>query len=203
MSILLRKRKTKNPCARCSLNAKLCICKFIPTLTLKTRILLVVHAKELRRTTNTGKLTLEALPNSAMKIRGIKNEVIDLSDQLTSDYESLLYYPAEGAVELNQNFVKSITKPIQLIVPDGNWRQASKVHIRHQELRDLPRVMIKEKNTSSHHLRAESTSYGMSTLEAIAKALGIIEGPEVQAALMQLYRAKLQNTLKGRGIIFD
>lgn len=203
MNILLRQRKTKNPCSRCGLNPKVCICEFIPKLILKTRILLVVHAKELKRTTNTGKLTLEALPNSIMKIRGIKNEALDLSDQLTSDYQSLLYYPADGAEDLNQNFMKSLTRPVQLIVPDGNWRQASKVHIRHKELRGLPRVMIKEKNTARYHLRAESTSYGMSTLEAIAKALGVIEGLEVEAALMQMYRAKLQNTLKGRGIIFD
>lgn len=203
MNVLLRQRKTKSPCSRCGLNPKLCICELIPTLILKTRILLVVHAKELKRTTNTGKLTLEALPNSILKIRGIKNEALDLSDQLVPDYQSLLYYPSDNAADLNQDFMKSITKPVQLIVPDGNWRQASKVNFRHPELRDLPRVMIKEKNRARHHLRAESTSYGMSTLEAIAKALGVIEGPEVEAALMRLYRAKLQNTLKGRGINLD
>lgn len=195
-----RLRKTKNPCARCGLNPDLCICDLIPILNLKTRILLVVHAKELKRTTNTGKLALEALPNHVMKIRGIKDEPLDLTDQLSENFESLLYYPSEGAVELNQQFMSSITKPVQLIVPDGNWRQASKVHIRHQELKHLPRVMIKEKNTAHHHLRIETTSYGMSTLEAIAKALGVIEGPSVEAALIKLYQAKLQNTLKGRGI---
>ena len=199
----LRQRKTKNPCTRCGLNPILCICDFIPTLDLRTRLLLVVHAKELKRTTNTGKLALEALPNSIMKIRGVINETLDLSDQLSSEYQSILFYPSADAIELNKEFIKSVTKPIQLIVPDGNWRQASKVHIRHLELKNIPRAMINNTNKAEHHLRAETTSYGMSTLEAIAKALGVIEGPAVEAAMMKLYRAKLNNTLKGRGIKID
>lgn len=199
----IRQRKTKTPCLRCGLNSVLCICELIPVLSLKTRVLLVIHTRELKRTTNTGKLALEALVNSAMKIRGIKDQPLDLSDQLMPEYESLLYYPSEDAVILNQSFMKSITKPVQLIVPDGSWRQASKVHIRHSEIGHLQRVMINAENTARHHLRAETTSYGMSTLEAIAKALGVIEGAEVEALLTALYQAKLRNTLIGRGQSYE
>lgn len=199
----LRKRKTKLPCPRCALNPTLCICELIPTLNLATRVLLVVHVKELKRTTNSGRLALEALTNSSLKIRGAIGENLDLSEDLTTEYQSLLFYPSEDAIELNRDFTKAIKQPIQLIVPDGNWRQASKVAIRHTELKDVPRVKITTPNTALHHLRKESTEYGMSTLEAIAKALGVIEGPEVEAKLTKLYRAKLEATLKGRGIISD
>ena len=199
----LRKRKTKLPCLRCGLNPVLCICGLIPELRLATRVLLVVHAKELKRTTNSGRLALEALPNSVLKIRGVIGENLDLTPELQNEFQSLLFYPSEDAVELDKDFMKTIKGPVQLIVPDGNWRQASKVAIRHSELKDIPRVKITVPNTARHHLRAESTAYGMSTLEAIAKALGIIEGPQAEAALMVLYCAKLAATLKGRGIISD
>lgn len=199
----LRKRKTKQPCLRCGLNPILCICGLIPELRLATRVLLVVHAKELKRTTNSGRLALEALPNSALKIRGVIGENLDLTAELQNNFQSLLFYPSEEAAELNADFMKNISRPVQLIVPDGSWRQASKVAIRHRELKDIPRVKITIPNTAQYHLRAESTAYGMSTLEAIAKALGIIEGPETEAALMVLYQAKLAATLKGRGIIFE
>ena len=201
MNVHLRKRKTKNPCVRCGLNPLLCICEIIPKLDLKTRLLLVVHAKELKRTTNSGKLALEALPNSLLLIRGIRGNNLDLSEHLSEDFTSLLFYPAADAHELNAEFMKSIKKPVQLIVPDGNWRQASKVAIRHEELKNIPRVMIKKKNIAIHHLRAESSEYGMSTLEAIAKALGVIEGPATEKSLMTLYEAKLKATLRGRGIL--
>jgi len=191
-------RKIKNPCRRCGLNPQLCICGLIPSLTLRTRVLLVIHARELQRTTNTGKLALEALPNSEVKVRGEDRQRLDLSPSLDPAYHSLLFYPCEDAAELTAAFVAKITQPILLIVPDGNWRQASKIQSRHPELAGIPHVMLKEPNLATRHLRAEHTSYGRSTLEAIAMALGVIEGPEVEAKLQTLYKAKLENTLKGR-----
>lgn len=89
-------------------------------------------------------------------------------------------------------------KPVQLIVPDGNWRQAGKVHGRHHELRDVPHVKISAKNMNTHHLRKEHKSEGLSTLEAIALALTVIEGPAAGEPMMKLYKAKLNATLKGR-----
>lgn len=198
-----RKRKTKDPCPQCFLNRDLCICHLFLQLNLKTRLCLIIHAKELKRTTNTGRLAIHCLTNSELRIRGETPAALDLSDLLTENYRSVLFYPAEGAQELNADFLNQDPRPIQLIVPDGNWRQASKVHYRHPELREIPRVMIKAANQSTHHLRAESSPEGMATLQAIAVAMGIIEGHEVQQKLMEVYNAKLAATLKGRGIIIS
>lgn len=88
---------------------------------------------------------------------------------------------------------------MQLIVPDGNWRQASKVHYRHHELKDVVRVKISTPNLAATHMRAETTEAGMATLEAIARALEIIEGVEVGKMLMEFYQKKLDGTLIGRG----
>jgi len=199
VQMLSRKRKTKEPCDTCFLHESRCICEQIPTLNLKTKVALVVHYKELKRTTNTGRLAIKALTNSEMRIRGEEREALNLSDLLTPEYRSVLFYPSEEAVELNPEFLEQESKPLQLIVPDGNWRQASKVHTRHPELANLPRVMIKKPNHSLHHLRAETTPEGMATLQAIAEALGITEGPLVKKQMMDLYEAKLHATLKGRG----
>lgn len=160
---------------------------------------MIIHAKELKRTTNTGRLALKALTNSEMRVRGEEHTPMDLSDLLSASYRTLLFYPSEGAIELDSRLVSESFLPIQLIVPDGNWRQASKVHYRHPELRDIPRVMISTPNTAMAHIRAETTESGMATLEAIAQALRIIEGEAVGNLLMDLYQKKLEGTLKGRG----
>jgi DTW domain-containing protein YfiP len=196
-----RKRKTKDPCPECFLNRSLCICELIPHLELKTRLCLVVHAKELKRTTNTGRLAVKALVNSEMRIRGADTQALDLSDLLTPEYRTVLFYPSDNALELTREWVRQDPRPVQLIVPDGNWRQASKVHSRHHELKDIPRVRIASANQAVHHLRAESSEEGMATLEAIAKALAVIEGPANAAPLLKLYQAKLEKTLIGRGVL--
>jgi len=194
-----RKRKTKAPCQICFLHLDLCICHLIPKLDLKTRLCLVIHAKELKRTTNTGRLAIEALVNSEMRVRGEDTTPMDLSDLLSDRYRTLLFYPSAEALELNAEFMSLDPRPVQLIVPDGNWRQASKVHYRHKELSEIPRVMIRAPNLSRHHLRAETTAEGMATLQAIAEAMGVIEGSLARDQLMKLYEAKLQGTLIGRG----
>jgi DTW domain-containing protein YfiP len=160
---------------------------------------LIVHAKELKRTTNTGSLAMKALENSETFIRGATKEPLDLSALLDPFYRPVLFYPAKDAVSLDSDFVAQSSLPIHLIVPDGNWRQASKVNSRHPELANLPRVMIKSKNTERQHLRAENTPEGMATLQAIAFALGITEGDFVKNQLLALYRLKLERTLIGRG----
>lgn len=201
MSSLHRKRKTKDPCPTCFLNKSLCVCEFIPHLDLRTRLCLIVHAKELKRTTNTGRLAVKALLNSELRVRGEGREALDLSDLLTPAYRSVVFYPSDDAVELDQEFVNQDPRPVQLLVPDGNWRQASKVHYRHHELKALPRVKIGTTNESQFHLRAETTDQGMATLQAIAKAFGVLEGPAVEGQLMRLYNAKLERTLIGRGVL--
>ncbi len=179
----------------------LCICDSIPRVDLQTKVCLIVHVNELKRSSNTGRLALRALVNSEMRVRGKTREPLDLSDLLTHRYRTFLFYPSADAVELDNELVAQDRMPIQLIVPDGTWRQASKVHSRHHELKDVPRVKISTPNLSKFHLRAQHRPEGMATLQAIAHALGVIEGDLVKAQLMKLYDAKLERTLIGRGLL--
>ena len=202
--LIKRKRKTKVPCLDCGLHLNLCICKLIPKLVLNTKVCLVVHHRELKRTTNTGMLAVKSLVNSEVRIRGEQNKPkLDLSDLLTSSYQTLLFFPTADAIELTKDFVKQIKLPIQLIVPDGNWRQASKIGSRHPEIKNILRVKLNIPNDSKKHLRSEHFCEGMATLQAIAYALEIIEGPAKIQPLFTLYQAKLKNTLIGRGKFHD
>ena len=194
-----RKRKTKQPCSGCFLHLSRCICALIPNLETRTRLTLIIHTKELKRTTNTGRLALKSLKNSQMRIRGQTTEPVDLSDLIDQSYQSLLFYPCDQATDLTTDFIQQFKKPIHLLVPDGSWRQASKVASRHPELNQVPRVMIKKKNLGTQHLRAENSLEGMSTLQAIAEAYRILEDEKTFEILNQIYLAKLEQTLIGRG----
>lgn len=139
--------------------------------------------------------------NSEMWVRGKTKEALDLSDLLTDRYRTFLFYPTVDAVELDHELVAQDRTPIQLLVPDGTWRQAKKVHSRHRELKDVPRVKISAPDISKFHLRAQHRPEGMATLQAIAHGLGVIEGDLVKAQLMKLYDAKVERTMLGRGLL--
>lgn len=71
---------------------------------------------------------------------GEKKPTIDVRPEslLTPHYRTLLFYPSDDGVELDK-LVAQDQKSIQLIVPDGTWRQPSKVHYRQHELKDVKR----------------------------------------------------------------
>lgn len=177
------------------------MCDAVSRIAVRTRICLVIHHRELTRRSNTGLLAVRALANSELRIRGEEREALNLGDLLTPLYRTFLFFPSKDAVELDAALVARDRTPIQLIVPDGTWRQARKIHSRHHELKDVLRVKISMPNNSTFQLRAQSRPEGMATLQAIARGLGVIEGVQVEAQLMKLYQTKIERTLIGRGIL--
>ena len=167
---------------------------------LRTRIALVIHHREISRSSNTGLLALKSLVNSELRIRGESRQTLDLSDLLSPDYQTFLFYPSDDALELDRELVCQDARPIQLIVPDGTWRQARKIHSRQLELKNIPRVKISAPNHSTFQLRAQSRPERMATLQAIACALRIIEGDPVATRLMKLYHSRVDRTLRARGL---
>lgn len=195
-----RRRKTLDPCPDCRAHPARCFCAHIPRLETRTRLIVVAHHRELKRTTNSGGLAVRALVNSKLFVRGAMGAPLNLSGILTPAYESVILYPSDDAVDLADMV---FDRPVQMIVADGNWRQAGKVHRRHPELAHLRRVKISAVNRGTQHLRREHFAEGFSTLEAIAIAYGHLEGPEIARALRDLYRIKLQTIIEGRGLTFE
>ncbi len=193
---------TRNPfpdrCKKCQLRRVLCICEFIPKINLRTKVIILVHEKETRRTSNSGKLAHLVLTNSEMRIRGIKDHPMEQGGLVVPERQSVLLFPSVNAVELTPTALNHFTRPLTLIVPDGNWRQASKVPNREPALFSLPRFKVPLGRPSEYKLRAETRPEGMATFEAIARALGIIEGEEIQNQMEQIFNLKVERMLWSR-----
>lgn len=200
MDIKERKRKTKEPCQGCFLHPERCMCHLIPNLETKTKLSLIIHHRELKRTTNTGRLAINSLQNSKMFIRGLKDSPLSLENLIQPNEQAFLLFPSEDALELTPEFLNDFQAPFHLIVPDGNWRQASKVNSRYPELENIPRVIIRRETVDEKFLRAESTEDGMATLQAIAMAFSVLEDEQTGQQLMQVYREKLNRTIEARGL---
>jgi DTW domain-containing protein len=180
------------------MHESLCVCPLIPRLETRTRVLLVIHRYEHRKPSNTGRLALECLPNSAIVVRGHESQP---TDALAVDpaSQALLLFPHEDAVPLRADHAQG--RPVTLIVPDGTWRQASKVRQRVPGLREVPCVSLPPDVPSVYRLRAEAHGHGLATLEAIARALGILEGAHVRQAMERVLRTMVERTLWARGTI--
>src|SRR5947199_258965 len=66
-----RHRTTSSFCVSCRLRLAVCICGSAPRLDLATRVVMVIHAVEWRRPTNTGHLTRLALANAEIRLQGL------------------------------------------------------------------------------------------------------------------------------------
>ena len=188
-----RRANVGQRCQGCMMHMSLCICALIPRLETKTRLVLVMHKAEKRKPTNTGHLAAKALVNSETIVRGIEGKP-DPEVTWPAGSEPVLLYPAEDAKPLQR-----CAHPVTLIVPDGNWRQASKVRQRVRGLRDVRCVTLPSGAPTSYRLRSESQPNGLATIEAIARAFGILEGAHIQAALEAIFRTMVERTLWIRG----
>jgi DTW domain-containing protein len=178
------------------MHASLCICSLIPRIDTRTRLVLFIHRREDRKPTNSGRLGAACLTNSEVVVRGHESSP---TPTFIGDAETrpLFLYPHEDAIPITQ-FAAS-ARPITLIVPDGTWRQASKVRNRVAGLRDVPCVSIEPDAPTSYRLRTETRAEGLATIEAIARAFGVLEGAHVRAALERVFRAMVERTLWSRG----
>jgi DTW domain-containing protein YfiP len=183
-------------CPRCRLHASLCVCALIARIATRTRLVLVIHRREERKPTNTGRLAIECLSNSQAIVRGHQSSP---SAPFTWDgsTQPLFLYPHADATPIAR-FAAS-ERPVTLIVPDGTWRQAAKVRARVPGLGDVPCVSIEPDAPTMYRLRNETRYGGLATIEAIARALGVLEGGHVRSALEEVFRAMVERTLWSRG----
>jgi DTW domain-containing protein YfiP len=170
-----------------------CVCAEIPHLPLQTRIVLVAHYRELTKTTSTGPLALHALPKSELVVHGSREGRADLTPHAQDpDRQLLVLFPSDDATVLTPEHAAD--RPVSLVVPEGTWAQASRMVRRLPGLEGVPSVILPEGASTAWHIRREPRHGGLATLEAIARALGILESSEAQQALETLLARVVEET---------
>ena len=140
-----------------------------------------------------------AVPTCEIRLRGEIDTPFDDSGLHDPSRRTLVLFPSDEAEPLTREFLARDPRPVTLVVPDGNWGQASSAIRREPALRDLPRVVLPALGATRYRLRVEPHAEGLATYEAIARALGVLEGPELRASLEQLFEAMVESTLATRG----
>lgn len=108
-----------------------------------------------------------------------------------------MLFPAESARVLRADDTRD--GPIVLVVPDGNWRQASRVLSRDEAAIGAEVVTLPPGAPSRYRLRRRHNEAALSTFEAIARALAILETPSIEAEMMRALDLFVERTLVLRG----
>ncbi|WP_243336942.1 DTW domain-containing protein [Anaeromyxobacter soli] len=179
-------------CPRCRFPPEFCLCPAIPRLAAPFRLVVVRHASERERMSNTARWAALALDGAEILEHALPGVALD---------ETLLRAP--GAVALfpsprpGDGAVPATPPPI-LVVPDGTWTQARRMMQRLPALQRLPRLSLPGP-PAGLRLRRPPWPDGMSTLEAIAGALAAFGAGDASARLLALHDAGVERVLRLKG----
>jgi DTW domain-containing protein len=188
------------------MHQSLCICALLPRIATRTRVVVLLHQLEAVKPTNTGIVAARCLANSAVVYRGrapvgAATETLEAALQSgiadIADADPVLLFPHPSATPLAA--WPRGDRRLVLVVPDGTWPQVARARGRVKALARMPCVSLPEAAARIDRLRAPPQPGRLATLEAVAAALGILEGPAVGAALMRVYRIMTERTLWTNG----
>lgn len=156
----------------------MCLCAAIPTVVTRTRVVIVRHHLERWRSSNSGRLAHLALPNS---------EIIEHGGALGT----AVLPPLAGAWLVFPEGEPTITAPVppprQLVVLNATWSQARRMFRKLAGLRGLPILRLAAAAMPAARLRESPSPGRVSTIEAIARALRLLEGEAAAAPLEALF----------------
>lgn len=190
-----RARRGQSRCERCALPPAACLCGEFAPLELETHVVVLMHRRELNKTTSTARLVPLALVNAQVRIVGLPEDRAHFDELAEAGRRAVLLFPSENSVELTREMRAA---KLTLVAPDGNWRQAHKFARREPQLAALPHVHLPPGPPSRYVLRRHPDERFLATFEALARALGILEGEEVQRQLERLLDEKVARTMRTR-----
>ncbi len=179
-------------CSGCWLHVPSCVCAELPRLALATRVVLVMHHVELRRSSNTGRLAARVL-GAEVRVRGLPGA----APTEAPEGRRLVLFPAEKSRILTRE--DAALGPVTLVVPDGTWKQASHAASRDEAAAGAEVVTLPPGAPSRYRLRRRPNDGALCTYEAIARALAILEGPEIEVRMMRALDLFVERTLALRG----
>lgn len=170
----------RETCYRCLRPVTFCVCADLRPVPSATRVVLLQHPREARLAICSAWLTRLALENAELH-RGVRFEDHPRVREVAATPGAALLFPGEGSVPADAVPVP----PPLLVVIDGTWLQAERMLRDNPSLAALPRVgLVHDRESGYAGLRREPAAGHLSTIEAVALALGALERDPARFAPM-------------------
>jgi len=168
----------------------------------RTQVLVLQHPDEANHPLNTARLAVMGLLNARLLVG---EHFPQLDDIVASAGRVLLLFPQREASSAQVAAVSSSSSssgdPASslLIVPDGTWRQARKIVGANPVLDTLPRLSLPPGMPSEYRIRKTSEHAAVSTIEAIARSLSLLEPEQSFDRLLAPFRAQIAQQVQAMG----
>jgi DTW domain-containing protein YfiP len=183
-------------CPRCLYRPEHCLCPDIPRLVTRTRVVILRHHTEQTRSSNSGRLAHLALADSVLvDVHGPERAA--LAPPIGPG--AWLVFP-EG----EPRRVAPAPPPSELVFLDATWSQAKRMRQRTPALRGLP-ILALDVTAAALRMRKSPGPGRVSTIEAVAEALRLVEGGDAPDALDRLFALAIERmgragrVVSGRG----
>jgi DTW domain-containing protein len=170
-------------CPRCLFPPAECLCPDVPKVATRTHFIVLRHASEVPRPTNSGRWAVLALPRARLVDYAMPGPAPDLS---------ALEEPGTAVLFPSPHAPRIVPAPRQVVVLDATWSQARRMIQRIPGLQALPRIALPRGAGVVDPMRRPTVAGGVSTLEAMAAALDLLGEPEAGRALAALHAAALE-----------
>ncbi|HTA91130.1 MAG TPA: tRNA-uridine aminocarboxypropyltransferase [Polyangiaceae bacterium] len=161
-------------CWRCRRPARVCYCAAVRPIATRSPVVILQHPRESDVPINTARIAALCLSSATLHV-GL-DFATDRPLQVAlsnADAPPVLLFPAPDAKDLAR---EPPPGPVTLVVIDGTWWQASKLFKLNPFLWALPRYSLAPAKESRYRIRREPAAHCLSTIEALAAALGVLEG---------------------------
>ena len=172
-----------------------CYCAHVTELPTRTRVVVLQHPRERGNAIGTAHMAKLCLPAADIVV-GVDFSTHRRARSLLADPHApaVLLYPATDARDLRTDPPQG---PVTLVVLDGTWSHAKTLLKRNPWLRSLPRIAFQPERPSEYRIRREPQESYVSTIEALAAALGLLEGdPARFQAMLVPFRAMIDAQLR-------
>ncbi|MBM4061857.1 MAG: DTW domain-containing protein, partial [Planctomycetes bacterium] len=159
-------------CYRCMRPLRLCLCGGLPTVPTRTRIVVLQHPQEHRHPFGSARFVRLCLPNSELHVAygGLTG---DLLTPIDVPPDTAVLYPHPRATDLAA--LPAAARPGTLLVLDGTWAHAKRLHAMNPWLQRLRHVRFVPRVPSRYRIRREPHADCVSTIEATVEALHLLE----------------------------
>lgn len=186
-------------CLVCGLWRERCVCAELPTAPFATRILVVQHASERFKPTNSGRLLVHMVEGAELRLFGAQNLAFDPRPLADPETDWRVLFPRPQAEVLGPGLRAREGKRLGLVLLDGTWHQAARMTRRVPGVAELPFVTLPDGPPPVWTVRTQHLAQGRSTFEAGLDALEALEGPSAAALLRDAFVRHTERLLRLKG----